>query len=117
MSIHELRDSGDALRFLRQSLWLERTLIPQPAGVAVTLGWALELASAGEPLPPLGFLADVGRMALGAEALAGSRAALPGWPQGLLRTYEDCVLGKLAVDARFERGADALRRYQGRDRA
>jgi hypothetical protein len=35
----------------------------------------------------------------------------------LARTYEDHVLGKLYADFHFERATDALRRYQGRDRA
>jgi hypothetical protein len=35
----------------------------------------------------------------------------------LLRTYEDHVLGKFYTDWTFARAADALRRYQGRDRA
>lgn len=116
MSIYELRDPAEALRFLRQSLWLQRTTVPQAASVGVTLGWALELASAGEPVPPLGFVAEVGHLALGAGVLSVTNVALPGWPEGLVRAYEDCVLSKLAMDRSFERGADALRRYQGRDR-
>jgi hypothetical protein len=35
----------------------------------------------------------------------------------LLRGYEDHVLGKIFADATFDRAADALRRYQGRDQA
>src|SRR5262249_16701531 len=38
-----------------------------------------------------------------------------GLPAGLVRTYEDYVLGKLYADWHFERAADALRRYEGRD--
>ena len=42
---------------------------------------------------------------------------LPGLPQGLIRTYEDYVLGKVYSDWTFARASDAVRRYQGRDRA
>ena len=42
---------------------------------------------------------------------------VPGWPPALGRTYEDHVLGKLYADWTFERASDALRRYQGKDRA
>jgi hypothetical protein len=42
---------------------------------------------------------------------------LAGWPTSLIRTYEDYVLGKLFADTAFERAGDALRPYQGRDRA
>src|SRR5262249_42280253 len=38
-------------------------------------------------------------------------------PPGLLRSYEDYVLGKIYVDWTFARASDALRRLQGRDRA
>src|SRR5262249_8635385 len=38
-----------------------------------------------------------------------------GLPAGLVRTYEDHVLGKLYADWHFERASDAVRRYQGRD--
>ena len=118
MIVHEVRDPEEAAQFLRQSLWLERTKAPSPAGVKAVLGWALEAASSGEPLPPLGFIADLGQVALDTALVPGRRETqeLPGWPAGLVRAYEDYVLGKLAGDRSFERGADALRRYQGRDR-
>ena len=40
-----------------------------------------------------------------------------GLPINVVRTYEDHVLGKLYADWSFGRAGDALRRYEGRDRA
>src|SRR5262249_38083213 len=51
------------------------------------------------------------------ETLLGRETAhVPGWPEGLARTYEDYVLGKFLADRGIERAGDALRQYQGRDR-
>lgn len=116
--INELRDPQDARRYLLQGLWLQRVQTPRAQTVAAVLEWAAELGGAGEPLPPLGFVADVGHMAFQAEtALSRDAAVAPGWPHGITRTYEDYVLGRLLTDSAFERACDALRHYQGRDRA
>jgi hypothetical protein len=80
--------------------------------VRPALRWAQEVASAGEPLPPVGFVADLGHAALGAdwEAKSGRNAIqVPGLPAALMRTYEDCVLGKLYADWTFARAGDVLR--------
>jgi hypothetical protein len=74
----------------------------------------LELAAQGEPLPPVGVVADLGQLALGRHAEFGV-PQVPGVPPGLLRRYEDYVISKLAADSSFERAADSLRRFQGRD--
>src|SRR5579885_960085 len=115
---YELRDLDEARQFLAQGLWLQRVRAPAAALVRPALRWALEVASAGHPLPPVGFVADVGHAALGAdwEARPGREAGLvPGLPPGLTRTYEDHVLGKLFADWTFARAGDALRRYQGEE--
>jgi hypothetical protein len=122
MKIEELRDADRARRFLVQGLWLQRVRLPQASGVREPLEWARELAAQGRPLPPLGFVADVGFTALAQEFEEPTRAEappLPALPINLIRTYEDHVLGKLYADWTFARAADALRRplYQGRDRA
>lgn len=81
--------------------------------------WSLEIAGGGHALPPVGFVADVGHAAFGADREtrpAHSSGTVPGLPPGLARTYEDYVLGKIYADWTFERASDALRRYQGRDR-
>lgn len=121
MQILEIRDLALARIFIVQGLWLQRVVPPAPALVRNVLEWTLEAAAAGQALPPIGFIADLGHAAFGVErAAAGADAAfpdIPTMPAGLLRTYEDHVLGKLFSDWTFERAADALRRYQGRDRA
>ena len=117
---YELRDPVAARKFILQGLWWQRALPPRPATVRQALEWALEVASQGQPLPPLGFLADLGHIALGLDAEDAGPRDLLGMvplPVNLLRTYEDHVLGKLYADWTFERAGDALRRYQGRDRA
>jgi hypothetical protein len=113
---YEIRDLDEARQVVAQGLWLQRVRPPTFALVRPVLRWALEVASAGQPLPPVGFLADVGHAALGAdwEAKSGREAAqVPGLPPTLLRTYEDHVLGKLYADGTFARAGDALRSYQG----
>jgi hypothetical protein len=120
MSTHELRNLEDARRFVVQGLWLQRVRPPTAAAVRPALEWALELAAGGQPLPPVGFVADLGHLAFGHDAAPGAERAgigVPGWPSGLARTYEDHVLGKVYADWTFARAGDALRRYQGRDRA
>src|SRR5262249_23689867 len=84
------------------------------------LEWAFEASAGGQPLPPPGFLADVGHLAFGPDPRSRTEKLadqLPGFPAGLLRSYEDHVLGKFLADATFERAADALRNYRGRDQA
>lgn len=121
MSTLELRDLELARRFLLHGLWLQRVVPTGPATVALALEWSLEIAAHGCPLPPIGFVADIGHLALGLEAAArpgrDSASSSGAFPAGLARTYEDHVLGKIYADFHFERGADAVRGYQGRDRA
>ncbi len=119
MSRYHLRDSEEARRFLLQGLWWQRVLPPRPGTVPSILQWALEIASSGQDVPPMGFLADLGHLAFGQDQDAPSAGEVPPplLPISLLRTYEDHVLGKLYADWTFGRASDALRRYKGRDRA
>jgi hypothetical protein len=117
---YELRDPDEARRFLTQGVWWQRVTPPTAATVRPALEWALEVASSGQPLPPVGFVADLGNAAFGAdwENRPGQEVlAAPFLPINLVRTYEDHVLGKLYADWTFGRAGDALRRYQGRDQA
>jgi hypothetical protein len=116
----ELRDPNQARTFVTQGLCLQCYLPSAPGNVRSAMEWALEIASEGQALPPPGFVADLGHAALGREVAPralGDAPAFPGVPPGLLRAYEDHVLGRLVVDAAFERAGDALRRYEGRDQA
>lgn len=114
----ELRDLEQARSFLIEGLWWQRIVPPDASQVAGVLEWAKEIAVSGQPLPPIGFVADVGNAACridsGASKTMRSEAALP---PTLLRSYEDHVLGKFYADWTFARSGDMLRRWQGRDRA
>jgi len=118
MTVHEIRDSQMAREHLLTGLWLSRAISPGEESVKAALKVALEMASEGHPLPPLGFIADVERVALGGlhPQNAAGQPYVPGFEAALVRKYEDYVLGKLYADLSFERGSDALLRYQGRDR-
>lgn len=117
MDVIELRGADAARRFVAQGLWWQRVQPARAATTADALDWALELSGQGEPLPPIGFVADVGQLAFSAHAGLTPGAFQPGWPPALARGYEDHVLGRLLADAAFERAGDALRQYRGRDRA
>lgn len=117
----ELRDLDDARRYIVQGLWLQRVVFP-PASTTLRLAleWALEIASSGDALPPIGLVADIGIVAFNLER--GERhhpldfQRFSGLPSVLGRLYEDHVLGKLYGDWSFADATDALRRYErGRD--
>ncbi len=122
MEVIELRDLDEARKFVLQGLWLHRGIMPPPAAyVRMYLEWALEIASSGEPLLPVGFVADVGVAAFGMDRGEKSKNSAPeqiGLPSQLARSYEDNVLGKIYGDWTFERASDALKNYApGRERA
>jgi hypothetical protein len=118
----EIHDTGEARRFLAQGLLLQRVSAPVQSTVEPALRWTLEVISAGEPLPPVGVVADIGHLLFrsGYEQRAGTMGhgtpEIPGWPSGLARRYEDIALGKLDADGSIARASDALSRYHGRDR-
>jgi hypothetical protein len=114
----ELRDLDVARRFVAEGLWLQRAVKPSAATARAALEWAMELASGGNPLPPVGFVSDAGHIAFGSdlEHRANDALHIPGWPPGLVRQYEDHVLGKLYADPLFERAGDALQKLHDRDR-
>jgi len=121
MDLIELRDLDAARKYVVEGLWLQRAVKPTATTVRRVLDWAMEVASGGHPLPPVGFVADVGHIALALDREHRLKEALhvPGWPPGLGRAYEDYVVGKLDADWTFERAGEALRDYpeDGKDRA
>ncbi len=114
----ELRDSEQTRQYVLAGLWLSRTHAPAAATVPALFEWLLLLAGEGLPVPPIGFLADLGFLALGTREAPPPLPArdVPGVDPGLLRRYEDYCLGKLYGDLSFERGADAILRYEVADR-
>jgi hypothetical protein len=121
MSTYELRDLDEARRYVLQGLWWQRVVPPAAATVRQALEWAKVIVANGQPLPPIGFVADLGHVALGMDWETRSNrpaVTVPGLPINLVRTYEDHVLGKVYADWTFARASDALRRYdKGRDQA
>jgi hypothetical protein len=120
MNVHEIRDPDAARRFLVQGIWLQQVVAPAADNIRSALEWSLAIAAGGQPLPPVGFVADLGHILLGSDrerAGRNPRGNVPGLPAGLARTYEDLVLGKLFIDRGIERAGDVVRRYEGRDRA
>lgn len=120
MKVEILRDPEVAQSFLLEGLWLQRAAPVSASAVKQILEWALEIAASGQPLLPLGVVADLGHAAYGVDRdprASREQPAIPGLPTTLMRTYEDHVLGKVYADWAFERASDAMRRFQGRDRA
>jgi hypothetical protein len=115
----ELRDPEAARRFLIQGIWLQR--VRRPAGSTIRPVWdfSLAIAAAGDPLPPIGFVADFAHVLLDTEnsSLPAPVAVSAGFPASLARKYEDYVLGKIFADRTVDRAADVVRRVQGWDRA
>jgi N-terminal helical region fused to the FtsH ternary system vWA domain len=91
----ELRDPKEARRFVAQGLWLQRATAPRAASVETILGWSLEIASQGEPMPPVGLVADLGHLILQPRwSVADSRVSaleVPGWPSGLASEVDPIV--------------------------
>ena len=120
MSVVLLRDSETATEFLLQGLWFQRATPPGASPVRAILDWTLEILAEGQPILPTGMIADIGHVAYGSHTefkRPKDAIAVPGALPGLLRTYEDHVLGKFYSDPTIERASDAMRRFQGRDRA
>ncbi|WP_166820242.1 hypothetical protein [Thalassoroseus pseudoceratinae] len=117
----EIRDSQAAERFLLLSLPLQSVQPLSQNTIPTVLSWCLEAAVEGVPLPPIGFVGDLGHLAFPnfANDHTQPRNASQTWlPSSLWRQYEDQVLGKLYVDSSFERGIDGLARFPApRDRA
>src|SRR5262249_49740138 len=87
--IHIIRDSFDARPFLAQALGWRRVLPPRKDEARLVLTWAKELASGGQPLPPVGFVADLGHVTLGEdwEMRSGrEQVSVPNLPMNLVRT-------------------------------
>lgn len=117
-TIFELRDQDEARRYVLQGLWLARAMPLNIESLQSSLNWCTEILAEGNPLPPVGFVLDVGHVAQAASRYATAQPLmqLPPVDQNLLRRYEDHVLGKFYADMSFERGTDAIARYQLRDR-
>jgi len=114
----ELTDPEPARRYLAQGLCLTRAASHKPAAVRQSLQWILEVAAGGAPLPAPALIADLGVIAIGLDRDTRRNDPPVLAPvAGLLRTYEDHVLGRLDSDATIARAADVLRKLKGRDQS
>ena len=118
MVTHEIRDSDTARQYLTQGIWLQRLSATTQQTIAEPLRCALDLAAADEPIPPLGFVADVLHLVRGGETKVGTNqpAASVELPPEMVRAYEDYVLGKFYADSTFERASVAICRYDEAER-
>ena len=110
-----LRDQEAARQYLLQGIWFQRAVHPSVNGFTRALEWSLIIADSGQPLPPTGFIADIGHAALGLDRENKARKeslTVPGFPPGLARIYEDHVLGKIYTDNHFERAGNALKQIE-----
>ena len=118
MNVIEIRDLDEARCFVLQGFWLQKVISPPSLpNLRSFLEWSLEIASSGDPLPPVGFVADVGAAAFGLDrgekrSAAPAAAPLTDDEKNVLRQYEDYVLGRIYADWTFERACDALRGYE-----
>src|SRR5438105_14949927 len=106
MSVVIVRDPDEAQRFLLQGLWLQRAVPPAAANVRHVLEWALEIAAGGQPLPPVGVVADLGHAAFGADRdprAAREPVAIPGPPPARMRHYDDQLRGQRAAESPVHR--------------
>ena len=113
MAIHEIRDSDIARQYLLQGIWLQRLSATTAKSITEPLRCALDLAAADEPIPPLGFVADVLRLVLGGESkvVGNQPVVFTGMSAETIRSYEDYVLGKFYADSTFEQASVAICRY------
>ena len=116
MSVFEIRDPIAARKYVASGLCLMRGGKLGGEAVYSALVWAHRMASDGNPLPAVGFLADVGRSAISSERDRTSRGELLGIDSTITRRYDDYVIGKLRSDLSFEKAADAAAYYQDEDR-
>ncbi len=112
----EIRDPDEARDWVLHAMWLQRVSPARAGTVTRALDWAREIAAEGDPLPLVGFVADVGNLCFDHVADPSEKQAVPFVDPGLLLAYEDHVLGKLYADQSFDRASDAVAHYVDRDR-
>lgn len=117
MVFHELTSADDIQAYVLHGLCLMRSARWQPAIARPALQWILALASEGHPLPPPGFIADVGVIVTGMEGqLRGERNSTSTTQFSNARAYEDYVVSKIFADRSIDRASDAMRRITDKDR-
>lgn len=108
----ELRDRHAAEDWLRAGFCLTRLEPPSAAHVGRAAPWVLAAQEECGALPPVGVIADLGRLLTGGSRDAANTAIhVPdGRLRSMVRLYEDQVLGRLASDSNLEAACDAIAR-------
>ncbi|MCB9673966.1 MAG: hypothetical protein H6737_02560 [Alphaproteobacteria bacterium] len=106
MTTRELRDPEEARDWLAAGLALVRVGRPGADTVREATPWLRAAASDTPALPPAGVLADLGRLLT--QPGARPRQESTGPLARVLRSYEDQVLGRIAVDPLREAAFDAI---------
>ncbi len=108
----ELRDRGAAEDWLRAGFCLTRLEVPSAAHVGRAAPWVLAAQEECGALPPVGVIADLGRLLTGGTRDVSHTAIhVPdGRLRSMVRLYEDQVLGRLASDSNLEAASDAIAR-------
>lgn len=107
----ETKSADDAIAWMFASL--ARVFAPEArtSDLKSTFDWAIQLTSAGLPLPPLQVVADLGNLLVGrtqdnvSEGRAGNESLRTSQPQ---QDYLDHFLGRLISDPLFDRLALAV---------
>ena len=115
METFQLRDPELARDYILESMLLSRAQQVTSETFELGLRLAMEIASEGSPLPPLGLVADIGILVTRTGIEGEGPVDVAGFDAGLARRYEDYVLGKFYADSSFERAIDAIAKYEGRD--
>lgn len=117
-SLRDLRDESTVLDWLAAGVACVREATADPARLTLWLDVLATIIGSGEPVPAFGMLADITSIATGDVTTLARRSAVDRnpLPATLVRRYDDHVLGRLHVDATFQRGAAAVCRYQQAER-
>lgn len=110
----ELRNREEISQWLTAGLCLVRTGAAVPATLEASTPWLLAALGELPALPPVGIVADLGRLVTGGELTASVVPAAEPRLRAAVRAYEDQVLGRLGADPRLEAATDAITRLEGR---
>lgn len=122
--MHEIRKREEVGQWLTAGLCLVRAGAAAPATLEAASPWLLAALGELPALPPVGVIADLGRLVTGganelSAVTAGAASAVPAADPRLraaVRAYEDQLLGRLGADPRLEAVADAIARLDTRSR-
>ena len=106
MSPLQIRDPVAARDWLAAGLALVRVGSPGPPAIRQGTPWLRAMADTSLSLPPAGVLVDLGRLLTQPNARVEHRSV--GVLDKLLRSYEDIVIGRVAIDALRESASDAI---------